>query len=135
MFWMKIGLIVVFVFALISIVNHLLRTLLNIKKVKKDFFSFNHVNELHRKIDKVLRIISAITLIPLTYVLLFYYEDLIYLIFIAIIVFMVLDYMVRAFFEWKYTQYPKQSILTVTEMLLILTTIIIVIKFNLLGLY
>lgn len=135
MFWIKFGLIAVFAFILISIVKYLLRNLLKIEKVKREFFSFNHVNELHRKIEKGLRTFSTITLIILSYVLLFYYEDLIYLLFIAIIVFMILDYIVRAFFEWKYTKYPKQSILTLTEMLLILTAIIIVIKFNLLGLY
>ena len=76
-----------------------------------------------------------ITLIPLSFVLLFYFEDLISLIFIATIVLMVLDYLVRAFFEWKYTQYPKQSILTLTEMFLILIAIIIVIELKLLGSY
>lgn len=135
MFWIKFGLIAVFVFILNSIVKYLLRNLLKIKKVERAFFSFNHVNELHRKIDKGLRTFSTITLITLSYVLLFYYEDLIYLLFIAIIVFMILDYLLRAFFEWKYTKYPKQSILTLAEMLLILTIIIIVINFNLLGLY
>lgn len=135
MFWIKFGLIAVLVFVLISIVKVLLRSLFKIEKVKKEFFSFNHVNELHRKIDKGLRTFSTITLIILSYVLLFYYEDLIYLLFIAVIVFMILDYMVRAFFEWKYTKHPKQSILTLTEMLLILTTIIIVIEFKLLGPY
>lgn len=63
----------------------------------------------------------------------FYYEDLIYLTLIAVIVFMVLDYMVRAFFEWKYTQYPKQSILTLSEMFFILIAIIIVFEFKLLD--
>ena len=48
---------------------------------------------------------------------------------------MVLDYMIRAFFEWKYTQYPKQAILTLTELCLILLAIIIVIEFKLLGSY
>lgn len=133
MFWIKFGLIAIIVFVLISTVKLLLRNLLKIEKVKKEFFSFNHINELHRKIDKVLRTFSAITLVILTYVLLFYYEDLIYLILIAAIVFMVLDYMIRAFFEWQYTQYPKQSILTLTEMCLILIAIIIVIEFKLLG--
>ena len=119
MFWIKFGLIAVFAFILISIVKYLLRNLLKIEKLKKQFFSFNHVNELHRKIDKGLRIFSTITLITLSYVLLFYYEDLIYLFFIPIIVFMVLDSLVKAFFEWKYTKNPKESILTLTEMLLI----------------
>ncbi len=113
MFWIKFCLIVLIIFVLISIVQLLLRNLL--------------------KIDKGLRTFSAITLITLSYVLLFYYEDLIYLIFVAVIFFMTLDYLVRAFFEWKYTQYPKQSILTLTEILLILIAIIIVFEFQLLG--
>lgn len=135
MFWIKFGLIALIVFILTSIVKLLLRKLLNIEKVKKEFFSYNHINELHRKIDKGLRIFSVITLILLSFVLLFYFEDLIYLILIAPIVLMVLDYTVRAFFEWKYTQYPKQSILTLTEMVLILIAIIIVIELKILGSY
>jgi hypothetical protein len=135
MFWVKFGLIAIIVFVLISIVKLLLRKLLKIEKVKKELFSYNHINELHRKIEKGLRIFSTIALILLSYVLLFYFEDLIDLVLIAVIVFMVLDYMVRAFFEWKYTQYPKQSILTLTEMFLILIAIIIVIEFNILGSY
>lgn len=133
MFWIKFCLIVLIIFVLISIVQLLLRNLLKIDKVKKEFFSYNYINNLHRKIDKGLRTFSAITLITLSYVLLFYYEDLIYLIFVAVIFFMTLDYLVRAFFEWKYTQYPKQSILTLTEILLILIAIIIVFEFQLLG--
>ncbi|MEF3355138.1 MULTISPECIES: DUF4181 domain-containing protein [unclassified Paenibacillus] len=133
MFWIKFCLIAIIVFVLISTVKLLLRNLLKIEKVKKEFFSFNYINELHRKIDKGLRAFSAIILVILSFVLLIYYEDLIYLILIAVIAFMVLDYMVRAFFEWKYTQYPKQSILTLTEMCLILIAIIIVIEFKLLG--
>ncbi|MEC0093824.1 DUF4181 domain-containing protein [Paenibacillus macquariensis] len=133
MFWIKFCLIATIVFVLISIVKLLLRNLLKIEKVKKEFFSFNHINELHRKIDRGLRTFSAITLVILSFVMLFYYEDLIYLILITVIAFMILNYMVRAFFEWKYTQYPKQSILTLTEMCLILIAIIIVIEFKLLG--
>jgi hypothetical protein len=135
MFWVKFGLIAIIVFVLISIVKLLLRKLLKIEKVKKELFSYNHINELHRKIEKGLRIFSTIALILLSYVLLFYFEDLIYLVLIAVIVFMVLDYMVRAFFEWRYTQYPKQSILTLTEMFLVLIALIIVIEFKLLGSY
>ena len=135
MFWIKFGLIAIIVFVLISIVKHLLRKLLKIEKVKKEFFSYNHINELHRKIEMGLRIFSAITILLVSCVLIFYFEDLIYLVLIAPIVFMVLDYTVRAFFEWKYTQYPKQSILTLTEMFLFLIAIIIVIEFKLLGSY
>jgi len=103
--------------------------------VKKEFFSFNYINKSHRKIDKGLRIFSAVTLITLSYVLLFYYEDLISLLLIPLIVFMVLDYIVIAFFEWKYTEHPKESILTISEMFLILIAVIVVFEFKLLVPY
>jgi len=135
MFWIKFLLIGVFALVLIEIIKILLRKIFKIEKVKKEFFSFNHVNELHRKIDKILRIISTITLISSSYVLLFYNEDLIYLLFIVVIVFMILDYLVRAFFEWRSEKHRKQSILTLTEMLLSVATVVIVIEFNLLGLH
>ncbi|WP_233192884.1 DUF4181 domain-containing protein [Sporosarcina sp. P29] len=120
-------------FAVNSLLKAILRKLLKIEKVKKEFFSYNHINELHRKIDKGLRIFSTISLITLYTVLLFYYEDLIYLFFFAVLAFAILEFMITAFFEWKYTLYPKQSILTLTEMLVIIAAVIIVVQFNLLG--
>ncbi|MFJ5624610.1 DUF4181 domain-containing protein [Peribacillus loiseleuriae] len=77
MFWIKVGLIAIIVFVVISIIKLLLRKLLKIEKVKKRVFSYNHINELHQKIDKGLRIFS-VTLILLSYVLLFYYLHIMY---------------------------------------------------------
>ncbi|PIC80732.1 hypothetical protein CSV75_02790 [Sporosarcina sp. P18a] len=128
MFWIKFILIVVLVLALISLVKFLLRKLLKIEKVKKEFFSFNHINESHRKIDKILRMFSTISLITLYSVLLFHDEELLYLVFFAVIAFAILDYLIRAFFEWKYTHDPKQSILTVTEMLIIVVAATVMIN-------
>ncbi|PIC99626.1 hypothetical protein CSV68_07750 [Sporosarcina sp. P29] len=133
MFWLRFGVIIVCMFAVNSLLKAILRKLLKIEKVKKEFFSYNHINELHRKIDKGLRIFSTISLITLYTVLLFYYEDLIYLFFFAVLAFAILEFMITAFFEWKYTLYPKQSILTLTEMLVIIAAVIIVVQFNLLG--
>jgi len=129
-FWIKFGLIVVLVFVCILIAKLLLRKLFKIEKVKKEFFSYNYINELHRKVDMGLKLFSTVTTILLLSVW-FYFEEFIYLILIAVIIFAVLDYLVRAFFEWRYTQYPKQSILTLTEMFLILLAIIIVYQFKL----
>ncbi|WP_313235536.1 DUF4181 domain-containing protein [Sporosarcina ureae] len=135
MFWLRFGVIIVCMLAVNSLLKVLLRKLLKIEKVKKELFSFDHINEVHRKIDKGLRIVSPISLITLFTILLFYYEDFIYLFFFAVMAFTILDYMIKAFFEWKYTLYPKQSILTLTEMLVIIGAVIIVIQFNLLGSY
>ncbi|PID13857.1 hypothetical protein CSV63_15620 [Sporosarcina sp. P34] len=135
MFWIKFILIVVLVMTFISLVKFLLRKFLKIEKVKKKFFSYNYINELHRKIDKVLRIFSTISLLTLYSVLLFYNEDVIYLVFFTMVAFGILDNLIKAFFEWKYTQYPKQSILTLTDTLILVASIIIVVQFNLLGPY
>ncbi|GAB3792870.1 hypothetical protein GCM10028868_08680 [Virgibacillus kimchii] len=58
----------------------------------------------------------------------------IYLIVIVVVLLSVCDYIVRAFFEWKYAEEPKQFILTITEMLLVVIATVIVVNYNLLGL-
>jgi hypothetical protein len=122
-FWIKFSLIVIIVFILISIVKLVLRKLFKIEKVKREWFSYNHINELHGKIDKWIRITTTISLISFSWVLLFYNEDLMYLFLIGIVFFTVVDYGVRAFFEWKHSEYPKQAILTMAEMLILVTAI------------
>ena len=135
MFWIKYGLIVALVFGCISVVKLILRKLFKIKKVKKELFSYNHINKLHRKVDMGLKLFTTVTLMLLLSVMWFYFEEFFeefnYPFLFAVIIFAVLDYLVRAFFEWRYSQYPKQSILTLTEMFLILIAIIIVFQLKL----
>ncbi|MGD7056265.1 DUF4181 domain-containing protein [Rossellomorea aquimaris] len=135
MLWIKYGLIAIIVFVFISMINFLLGKFLNIEKARKELFSYNHINQLHRKVDNWIKHISVITLIILLYVLLFYYEDLTYLFLIAVVFFHLLDYAVRGYFEWKYSEYPKQAILTFSEMTILFIAFIIVIRFYVLGSY
>ncbi|WP_399632675.1 DUF4181 domain-containing protein [Sporosarcina sp. SG10008] len=131
MFWIKFAFIVLIVFVINIIVKLLLRKLLKIEKEKKSFFSYNHINELHRKIDWAIRITSTIVLIVTnTLVIIEGYS--INLIIIAMIFYFVLDYTVRALFECKYSQNPKQYILTMSEGFIFLLSIVIVIYFDLL---
>ena len=44
-----------------------------------------------------------------------------------------LDYGVKAFFEYRYSEVPKQAILTVTEWFLVLTAVVVVLQLGLLG--
>jgi Domain of unknown function (DUF4181) len=125
-FWIKFSIIVVGVFILISIVKLILRKLFKIEKVKREWFSYNHINDLHGKIDKWIRITTTISLISFSWVLLFYIEDLMYLFLIVVGFFTVVDYGVRGFFEWKHSEYPKQAILTMAEMLILVTAILMV---------
>ena len=116
-------------FVLNTIVKLLLRKILKIEKEKKPFFSYNHINELHGKIDWTIRITFMIALIVINSLIII--EDYsIYLIIIASSFFyIVLDYAVRAFFECKYSQNPKQYILTISEGVLNLIAIIIMFDF------
>ncbi|TYS17139.1 DUF4181 domain-containing protein [Rossellomorea vietnamensis] len=128
MFWIKLGVIIVIASVIISMVQFILRKVFKIEKVKKGFISYNYINDLHRKIDKWIRNISSVTLGVLVFIQLKYFEENIYLFACGIILFLVLDYSVRLFFEWKYSAHPKQAILTITEMFLGTIAVIIVLQ-------
>jgi hypothetical protein len=128
MFWVKLALIIVMVSVIISLVKFIIRKVFKIEKVKKGFFSYNYINESHRKIDNWIRNISAVTLGVLIFIQLKYFEDFNYLFAIGVILFLVMDYSVRLFFEWKYSAQPKQAILTITEMFIGTIAVIIVLQ-------
>ncbi|MEL3971663.1 DUF4181 domain-containing protein [Rossellomorea oryzaecorticis] len=126
MFWMKFSITVIGVFMLISIVKLVLRKLFKIEKVKREWFSYNHINELHGKIDMWIGVITSISLVSFSWFLLFYNEDLMYLFLIVAGFFTMVDYGVKAFFEWKHSEFPKQAILTMAEMTILVTAILTV---------
>ncbi|NQD67951.1 DUF4181 domain-containing protein [Bacillus haikouensis] len=128
MFWVKFGLIAIIVFVLISTVKFLLRKIFKVEKVKRTFFSYNHINDSHRKVDKWVRTFTVITLIILA-ILVINYKELSYLYLIGVITLLTVDYTIRAFFEMKYSKHPKQAILTLAEMFLMLIAILIVFQY------
>lgn len=126
MIWLNFALIVLITFALITVVKLCLRKVFNIEKVKKELFSYNHINDLHKKLDWAIRITSPIVLIIIVYWIIFRdYSVNIFL--IALIITSGIDYAVRAFFEWRYTQNPKQSILTISEIFILVLVLIVII--------
>jgi hypothetical protein len=128
MFWVKFGLIAIIVFVLISTVKFLLRKIFKVEKVKRTFFSYNHINDSHRKVDKWVRTFTVISLIIFA-ILVINYKDLSYLYLIGVITLLTVDYAIRAFFEMKYSKHPKQAILTLAEMFLMLIAILIVFQY------
>ena len=83
---------------------------------------------MHRKIDGAIRITSTIAFIVIN-ILIIIEDYSINLVINASFFYIVLDYAVRAFFECKYSQNPKQYILTISEGALILIAIIIMFDF------
>ncbi|MFC6040447.1 DUF4181 domain-containing protein [Paenisporosarcina macmurdoensis] len=59
----KLAIFVLIVLGVNVAVKLILRKVLKIEKEKNSFFSYNHLNDLHRKIDWGIRIISVITII------------------------------------------------------------------------
>jgi hypothetical protein len=127
-FWVKFSLIALMVFVLISIVKYFLRKIFKVEKVKRKFFSYNHINDSHRKVDKWVRSLTAIILMILAIVMI-NYKELTYLYLMGFVILLTLDYAVRAFFEWKYSDYPKQAILTLAEMFMMVTAFILAIQY------
>jgi len=128
MFLIKLAIFVLIVFGVNVGVKIILRKVLKIEKEKTPFFSYNHLNDLHRKIDWGIRITSVITIIT-TNILVITENYPNYLLLIPIFL-IGLDYPVRAFFERKYSKNPKQYILTISEGVLMFLTVVIVIQFN-----
>lgn len=129
MVWLKIGLYLVILFALMAVVKFALRKIFKIEKEKTEWFSYNHVNKTHKKVDWVVRILSAIVLIGILYLVIFKEYSIIFYL-IPIVLFMAIDYVVRAFFEWRYSDHPKQAILTIGEMVVFATALALTIQFD-----
>ncbi len=125
MFWLKFCLIAVVGFLLSLFVKFLLKKILKLENVRKKFFSYNHINELHRKVDMRVRTISAIFLSILALFAIYYSEGFALLYLIGVIIILFVDFTVRVFFEVKYSEYPKQAILSLADMVVILTVIIV----------
>ncbi|WP_406687804.1 DUF4181 domain-containing protein [Rossellomorea vietnamensis] len=132
MFWLKFALIAMIVFALISLVKFILRKTLKIEKVKKEFFSNNYINDLHRKVDKWVRRLTGLSLAIIILVQI-NNDALNYLLIVGLIFTSMLDYGVKAFFEYRYSEVPKQAILTVTEWFMVMTAVVVVLQLGVLG--
>ncbi|MDX1806528.1 MAG: DUF4181 domain-containing protein [Paenisporosarcina sp.] len=124
----KLAIFMLVVFGVIAVVKLVLRKVLRIEKEKNAFLSYNHINDLHRKIDWGIRITAVIAIVTIN-ILVFYENYPIYFLLLPISL-SGLDYPVRAFFEKKYSKNPKQYILTLSEGILMLLAIVIFIQFN-----
>jgi Domain of unknown function (DUF4181) len=132
MFWLKFVLIAMIVFALISFVKFILRKTLKIEKVKKEFFSNNYINDLHRKVDKWVRRLTGLSLAIIILVQI-NNEAFNFLLIVGLFFTSMLDYGVKAFFEYRYSEVPKQAILTVTEWFMVMTAVVVVLQLGVLG--
>lgn len=129
MVWVNLGFFFLIVFAINYLLKFAFKKLFNIEPSKKEFFSYNHINDLHRKIDWCVRYGTLIaSLLILYFVILEEYPPTYYL--VAVIVFIVVDHSVTAFFEWRSSENPKQSILTLAQMAVLVAAVVVIVQFN-----
>ena len=116
---------------LINGFSYMMSKLLRVER--KKWFSYNHINDVHKKVDWVFRIAFAIIIIvsagykisqePLEPV---WYLNTWFLLIISI----VLSESVRAYMEWKYEENRNAYVLTISETAFILFLYILILKTN-----
>ncbi|WP_226087775.1 DUF4181 domain-containing protein [Mesobacillus sp. S13] len=124
-FLILIGLIV----AIIWLMKYFLRKVLHIPRVKRKAFSYNHINKMHRNLEWILRVSTVIAYAYLFFLLM--YEDFSVNLFLLIMtsLFTAQNFL-RAYFEWKSTDQPKESILSIAEGVMLLGIVLLLIQFD-----
>lgn len=133
--WKALSLVLGILLSLMFVFESVMRKYLKVEKRKS--FSFNHVNEKHKKIDLTIKIsFIIIFLITVFYLIMTSSEPIWYLEpSFLVIVFLVISETTRAFMEWKYEENQKAYIYTIIQLVFILMLIGIIIFINYLNLF
>ena len=119
-FWLKLFLLVVFVLAAGYSFNAIMRKWLKVEKPKR--FSYNHVNNLHKKIDWSLRGLFVVLLLLGYFVnseRIWNSQEPILLLQTWVLLFalVVSTEIVRAFMEWKYDENSNAYLVTISSLI------------------
>ncbi|EWG12932.1 DUF4181 domain-containing protein [Cytobacillus firmus] len=129
MFWPKLLLLITSVGALIYFFEFGLRKWLKVEK--KKFFSYNHINDKHKKVDWTIRIGFLVTILaggifnmtrnPMEW--LWFLEP-----WFLLFVFIGVSEIARAFMEWKYAENRRAYMVTIISLAFVLILLFTVIK-------
>jgi hypothetical protein len=135
-FWLKLFLALAIVVFLMVVFNAIMRKWLKVENRK--FFSYNHINEKHKKIDRTIRIafvvilligyVYNITVEP--YERVWFFE-----IWFLLFIFIMVSEIVRAMMEWRYAENRKAYILTISELFFIGILLIPIFTTNYFGFF
>lgn len=117
-FWTEFIIIILIIILLVGIIPAVFRY--KMRADKKKWFSYNHINKLHKKIDWTLRIVYMISLIVSA--IFFYTKPL--LISIILAVFVLSQISVQAFIEWKFSENRKNFKVSLIQLGLTLITLV-----------
>ena len=110
-FWWRMAIFLIGTAVVIFIVNAILRKLLGVKR--KSLFSYNHINETHRKIDWGIRLfmLSGILLSAI-----FAFESFHFYMLLIFLIFGAVQEIVRAAIEKKHAENPKDYLFTLIQL-------------------
>lgn len=129
-FWVKLVLISIIVVSVDSLFKLYLKRVLKLDKVKRAYFFNHHVNNVHKKIDWSFRLVSTVILLILTYMMM--YQDFSIHLFLGVAAIIGgVNLVIRAFFEWKYSENPKQALFTINDLVILIIAVISVMQFEL----
>lgn len=135
----ELGTLLLFLIVVILVINFfgfVIRKLLGVER--KKWFSYNHLNERHKKLDWLVRIFFVILLFISNYYT--NYNDILgtywyFETWFIIIVFLITSELLRTFMEWKYAENKKDFIATLSEMLFAISIIFLTIVTDFFGLF
>ncbi|MEK5216456.1 DUF4181 domain-containing protein [Psychrobacillus sp. FSL H8-0487] len=133
--WLTLLLLLAIVMLLFLLFNAVMRKWLQVEK--KKLFSYNHINEKHKKMDWTIRVVFLVVLLlgnfinvttePMEW---FWFFETWFL----LIVFIVVSETVRAVMEWKYAVNKTDYIFTISQLIFGVLLILTVIQTNFWGL-
>ena len=118
----------------ISIFEYAVRRLLGVERRKR--FSYNHINERHKKADWTVRIVFLILIFISTYYTInneetvWYFES-----WFIIFIFLMVSETLRAIMEWKYGENKKASAATILVMLFGASILLLTVTTGFFGLF
>ncbi len=132
--WLTLLLFLIVVVLLIVVFDWILRKLFKVERLK--YFSYNHINEQHKKIDMTIRFVFTIVIITSTLVKIYGSSlDIWYLeVWFLIILFIIATEATRAVMEWKYEKNRNAFIVTIIEIVFYVFLIVLIITTNFFGL-
>ena len=126
-FWLKLVLLIIILMVLNFIFSAVMRRWLKVEKRK--FFSYNHVNKLHSRVDWSIRMTFMVFIISGAFynVTALPTESLWYLeAWFVLFVFLVVSESVQAIFEWKYAINRRDYIYTLSQLSFNMIVVIVV---------
>ncbi|MFE7060910.1 DUF4181 domain-containing protein [Sutcliffiella sp. NPDC057660] len=129
MFLFKLLLLFIVIFLLVISMQIAVRKMFKIEK-KKSGFSYGFVNETHKKVDLSLRFAGLIFIIAFNMYSFehgFAFSN--YM--VGLLIFLIILDLENAFFHWKYSSEPKQSILILSGTVMIIILYILLLPFGL----